>query len=77
MNTTPNAVPGLENLSHGELLVRRQELLAKGKNPSEMSDSDLTELVGILNLLRRRTSGPPKAATKKTSTAGMALEDLL
>ena len=66
----------LDGLSQGDLLVRRSALIAKGGNAGDLNDSDLEELVAIINQLRRRSSGPPAIRAAKASKQKAPLGDL-
>ena len=69
---TPNPLAKLEGMTHEELLARRGELVTKCKNrPSGLPDEELSELVCIYGVLRRRTS--PTVTGKKAATAPVDL----
>jgi hypothetical protein len=68
--TLPNHLAALEGKETYELIARRQELVNKAKNASgvmqatTLPDNELSELVAIFGILRRRAS--PSAAKGKT-----------
>lgn len=63
----PNPLAKLEGMTHEQLLARRGELVSKCQNrPSGLSEDELTELVCIYGVLRRRTS--PAVTGKKAAT---------
>ena len=70
--------PHLNDYSQADLDVRRKELITLGNNnPKNLSDTDLEELVLIINLLRRRSSGPPALKTTKAKAPMKDLATLL
>lgn len=79
--TTPSAPQqpsGLDALSQSDLLARRAALIAKGNGkPQDLADKDLEELVQIIALLRRRSSGPPAAKSAKAKGPVQPLASLL
>lgn len=71
-----DAFPHLEALSIPELHQRYAAL--KGSGPAgELGDDVLRELVCIARVLRKRSSGPPKAKAEKATKAGPPTLDLL
>ena len=65
---TPFNPETLTLMSQADLLVRHSALIAKGRSVSELNDTDLEELVAIINQLRRRSSGPPAIRVSKAKT---------
>lgn len=74
----PNHMPSLEEKSYAELLELRAELVAKGNgHATDLNDDDLSTLVQIFALLRRRQSGPPGTKKKASAKADPAAMDNL
>lgn len=73
-------ISALEKLSPIELEARRAAIIEANKNvdPIDWDLDHLNEMAGILGIMRRRVSGPPKAkAEKKTTKKQKAtIEDL-
>jgi len=72
--------PEIETWDRPRLELRYQELKAQcSGDPQKMDDDEkLREMVVILNNLRKKSAGPPKAKAPAAARAGTpALEDLL
>lgn len=70
-----------ENIPTVDLETRRRAIMAKANGSHEnLSIEDLHELAAITGVLRRKASGPPKAAKgskpKKEKPAAASLDDL-
>jgi hypothetical protein len=67
----PNVdISALEKLTPLELEGRRAAIIEKNKtiDPIDWDLDELNEMAGILGIMRRRVSGPPKAKAAKAST---------
>lgn len=65
------------NLPTADLEQKRSALIAKAKgNPDNLTDDDLRELSIVTGVLRRKASGPPKAAPKPRGKQKVELSDL-
>lgn len=78
-NTVEQALAHLEDLSAGDLMLRREAIkdscLFEGVHDyARMPDEALQELLLINRLLRRKNAGPPKAV--KRSKADASIDDL-
>lgn len=73
-------ISSLEKMSHLELEARRAQIIEQNKNidPIDWDLDDLNEMAGILGIMRRRVSGPPKAKVAKAPKAKVkaTLDDL-
>lgn len=56
--------PQLAALSFDQLNMRRAQLIGDKKTFQELSNDELRELSCVANLLRRKSSGPPKEDKK-------------
>lgn len=73
--------PHLDNMSHDQLMLRREELLDTClkdgvRDYKAMTDAALEELFAVQRLLRRKNAGPPKKP-KGTPKSGTSLDDLI
>lgn len=65
------------NLPTADLEAKRAALIAKAKgDPDNLSDDDLREMAIVTGILRRKASGPPKAAPKPRGKQKVELSDL-
>lgn len=65
------------NLPTADLEAKRATLIAKAKGDHEnLTDDDLAELAIVTGVLRRKASGPPKAAPKPRGKQKVELSDL-
>jgi hypothetical protein len=74
----PFNAKALDDLSQGDLIIRRQFLMDKCNNRAQaLEDTDLEELVAIIGQLRRRSSGPPSSKQKAAAKPLADLDSLL
>lgn len=69
------------NMPPNDLEARRRAIVTKANGSHDnLTIDELHELAAITGVLRRRASGPPKAAkatgTKRTTTAKATIDDL-
>lgn len=73
-------IQALEKLTPLELEAQRAAIVEKNKtiDPIDWDLDDLNVMAGILGIMRRRVSGPPKAKAEKAKAKPKkaALEDL-
>ena len=74
-------IASLEALTPIELEARRAAIIEQNKNvdPIDWNLDHLNEMAGILGIMRRRVSGPPKAKAEKPKAAKKSkasIEDL-
>lgn len=64
-------IASLEKLTPIELEARRAAIIEQNKNvdPIDWDLDHLNEMAGILGIMRRRVSGPPKAKAEKKNGA--------
>lgn len=79
----PNVdISKFETMSGADLENRRLQIMEKNKSikPIDWDLDDLNELAGIVGVIRRKSSGPPKAKTataKAPKKEKASLDDLL